>query len=145
MNGIVAAHNEVRALHCAAPLAWSAEVAAVAQQWADHLRDSGCKFEHRPRNAYGENLFYIDPAGSGRPEAVTRNWYSEVRDYDYSKPGFSGETGHFTQVVWRASKRLGCGVAVCNSAGQSAEIWVCNYDPPGNSGGYREQVLSTGC
>lgn len=142
MNGIVAAHNEVRALHCAPPLTWSREVAAVAQKWADHLRDAGCKFEHSPGGKYGENLSYLSPAGIGRPAAITRGWYDEVRDYDFSKPGFAFNTGHFTQVVWRGTERLGCGVAQC----ANAEIWVCNYDPPGNwRGMYREQVLPTGC
>lgn len=37
--------------------------------------------------------------------------------------------GHYTQVVWRDSERLGCGVGDCTGGG---EIWVCNYDPPGN-------------
>lgn len=25
-------------------------------------------------------------------------WYGEIKDYDYSNPGFSAGTGHFTQV-----------------------------------------------
>lgn len=142
MNGIVAAHNQVRALHCAPPLTWSPEIAAVAQKWANHLRDSGCKFEHSPGGKYGENLSYLSPAGIGRPEAITRGWYDEVRDYDFSKPVFGMNTGHFTQVVWRATERIGCGVARC----ANAELWVCNYDPYGNvRGQFREQVLSTGC
>src|SRR5690242_18692994 len=41
-SAIVAAHNRVRAEHCAAPLHWSSELAAVAQKWANHLRDAGC-------------------------------------------------------------------------------------------------------
>ena len=37
--------------------------------------------------------------------------------------------GHYTQVIWRNTQRVGCGVAVCPNG---AEIWTCNYDPPGN-------------
>ena len=32
-------------------------------------------------------------------------------DYDYGNPGFKGGTGHFTQVVWKSSTKLGIGVA----------------------------------
>jgi uncharacterized protein YkwD len=35
------AHNAVRAKHGAAPLTWSADVAAYAQKWAN-----GCKWAH---------------------------------------------------------------------------------------------------
>jgi len=41
--------------------------------------------------------------------------------------------GHYTQIVWRDTKQVGCGVARDNRR----EIWVCNYDPPGNWVGHR--------
>jgi len=37
-------------------------------------------------------------------------------------------TGHFTAMVWKATRRLGC--AKGNCPGQN--LWVCQYDPPGN-------------
>ena len=42
--------------------------------------------------------------------------------------GFSMGTGHFTAMVWKATRRLGC--AKGNCPGQN--LWVCQYDPPGN-------------
>ncbi len=36
--------------------------------------------------------------------------------------------GHYTQVVWRNTKEIGCGKAECGDRA----IVVCNYDPPGN-------------
>ena len=36
--------------------------------------------------------------------------------------------GHFTQLVWKGSTQIGCGVASCG--GQN--FWVCRYSPPGN-------------
>ncbi|MBP9087889.1 MAG: hypothetical protein KBG15_17340, partial [Kofleriaceae bacterium] len=45
-SGIVAAHNVRRARHCAAPLRWSAEVAVVAQRWANGLAARGCAMQH---------------------------------------------------------------------------------------------------
>lgn len=43
--------------------------------------------------------------------------------------------GHYTQLVWRATERLGC------SLSQQNRVAVCQYFPPGNQQGqYRRQV-----
>jgi uncharacterized protein YkwD len=133
------AHNEHRARHCAPPLAWSTDVARVAQSWADRLaRD--CSFQHSG-SKYGENL-WVGTDGAFSSRQVVGAWYGEVAKYDFKRPGFSMDTGHFTQLVWVATKRLGCGTATC----KGNRIWVCNYDPPGNvEGQYRENVLPTSC
>ncbi|MBL0213243.1 MAG: hypothetical protein IPQ07_05120 [Myxococcales bacterium] len=136
----VAAHNKVRAQHCAAPLEWSPKLAQVAQQWANSLRDQGCKFGHSG-GQYGENLA-AGTTGAMPPEAVVAMWYDEVKGYSWKQPGFSMQTGHFTQVVWRGTTKVGCGLAQCGGN----DIWVCEYDAPGNwEGQYREQVLPTSC
>ena len=44
----------------------------------------------------------------------TDAWYNEVKQYNYNQPGFSMATGHFTQLVWKSSRRLGVGVAYNN-------------------------------
>jgi hypothetical protein len=36
--------------------------------------------------------------------------------------------GHYTQVVWRDTTEVGCGLATANGN----DILVCNYNPPGN-------------
>lgn len=136
----VAEHNRVRAKHCAAPLTWSPKLAAVAQAWANSLRDQGCKFGHSG-GQYGENLA-AGTTGALPPSAVVAMWYDEVKGYSFKQPGFSMQTGHFTQVVWRGTTQVGCGMAQC----KGNDIWVCEYDPPGNwEGQYREQVLPEGC
>ena len=66
-------------------------------------------------------------------------WYEEVSSYSFSNPGFSMSTGHFTQLVWAGSKSVGFGVAV--DASGSSFYSVANYDPPGNSGDYENNVL----
>ena len=38
--------------------------------------------------------------------------YSEVCQYNFNNPGWSYDTGHFTQVVWEKSVKLGIGKAV---------------------------------
>jgi uncharacterized protein YkwD len=137
---LVDAHNRVRARHCAKPLAWSAKLAQVAQQWANALRDKGCAFGHSG-GSYGENLA-AGTSGTLDAEDVVKMWYDEVSLYRFPNGGFSAQTGHFTQVVWRGTARVGCGRSQCNGM----DIWVCEYDPAGNwQGQYRENVLPTGC
>jgi len=40
-------------------------------------------------------------------------------------------TGHFTQVVWKGSQQLGCGVASCPAI-PGGTFYVCRYVPAGN-------------
>lgn len=66
-------------------------------------------------------------------------WYNEIEKYDFNRPGFSGETGHFTQVVWKDSKQLGVGYATANNG---FAVCVANYFPAGNfEGQFPENVL----
>ncbi len=70
-------------------------------------------------------------------------FYDEIRDYNWNYPGFSAATGHFTQVVWKASTEIGVGVAVYPDAqyGHRAVVSI-NYRPPGNyAGRFPENVL----
>ncbi len=51
-------------------------------------------------------------------------------------------TGHFTQVVWKSSTRLGLGLAAGKHKGSNAYYCVAEYSPPGNYGNkFRENVL----
>ena len=59
-------------------------------------------------------------------------WYDEIKDYDFNKPGFSMATGHFTQVVWKSSSALGCGIAMGAKNGVNWVYGVGQYTPPGN-------------
>lgn len=141
MAAVVEAHNAHRAKHCAQPLTWSPKLAAVAQDWANSLKAQGCKFGHKPRNTFGENLA-AGSTGILDGKAVTDMWYDEVKLYKFPNGGFSMETGHFTQVVWRQTTQIGCGVTSCNGM----DIWVCEYDPPGNVQTlYRQNVLPKSC
>jgi pathogenesis-related protein 1 len=127
----LAAHNAVRMRVEVPPLAWSSELAQVAQEWADTLLRKGT-FQHQARNPYGENLFEIDGA-TAAPAEVVNDWASEARDYRYRTNSCTAVCGHYTQIVWRGTKRVGCGVA----QNQSRQVWVCEYDPPGNIIGER--------
>ena len=140
MQQALEAHNAARAEHCSAPLAWSSEAAAAADEWAQRLVGRGCTLEHS-RSAYGENLF-MATAGRSSPADVVASWVNERRQYDFRHGGFSMETGHFTQVVWKGTTRLGCAMRTC----RGMDLWVCNYDSPGNvQGGYAQNVMATSC
>lgn len=143
-EGTVAAHNAWRQAVGVPDLAWSNEVATTAQEWADLLAspEGGCRLEHRPNageNArpFGENLYqafaFPDPP-QVTPQDVVDAWGNESQDYDAAThtcaPG--AVCGHYTQVVWRETQVVGCGMATCMSDGFQSIIWVCNYDPPGN-------------
>ncbi len=120
------AHNAVRTELKLPPLQWSDELAAIAKKWADTLLAKN-KFSHNPDSPHGENLFMIS-GGSASPAAVIWQWAAESQNYDYSSNTCSGMCGHYTQLVWRRTLRVGCGVA----RDKRNEIWVCSYDPPGN-------------
>jgi pathogenesis-related protein 1 len=128
---ILAAHNAVRARVGMPSLAWSGRLAARAQDWADTLLARN-QFAHRPNSPYGENIFEIT-GGAATSAQVVSDWASEARDYDYASNRCRGVCGHYTQIVWRTTKEVGCAVA----RGRGREIWVCNYDPPGNYVGER--------
>ncbi len=128
IDQMLAAHNQWRQQVGVPPLTWSPELAAYAQAWANRLLREN-QFEHRSDSPYGENLAW----SSGQqlsPANVVEMWGREQQDYDYAsnqcRPG--QVCGHYTQVVWRDTQQVGCGVA----RGDNREVWVCNYDPPGN-------------
>jgi len=128
---MLTAHNAVRARVNVPPLAWSDRLAVVAQQWASRLLRER-QFYHRPHSQFGENLFEISGARS-TPAGVVAGWASEARDFNYRANTCRGACGHYTQLVWASTREVGCGVARL----KDREVWVCNYDPPGNWVGQR--------
>ena len=125
-QAMLGAHNAVRAQVGVPPLVWSSQLTNVAQDWANHLVVTG-GLSHRPNNRYGENIYTI----SGRiasPIEVVDLWAAEARRYDARSNTCLGVCGHYTQLVWAETRAVGCAVA----SNPQREVWVCNYDPPGN-------------
>ena len=130
-----------------ADLEWDQALADIA---ADHAAQCNWTHNDNRSNNYpgyvGENLAMFS---SGWPtsslvEATLTNWVeNEMSDYDYASNSCSGVCGHYTQVVWRNSQRVGCAVQQCatfNGLGSSynnGNILVCNYSPGGNYSGQR--------
>lgn len=141
----VEAHNRERKKAGVPPLTWDGGLARMADAWARKLCVRGKNFpslNHRPRKPGipGENLWAggnSEKAGYSIDDAV-KSWTDEVRYFD-AKSGQckGGVCGHYTQVVWRDTTHVGCGVATCPAAGMTATVWVCNYRPAGNVIGER--------
>jgi len=130
-------HNTIRAKHGASPLAWDAGLASKAEQWA-----ARCQFKHSggTLGPYGENLAAGTGSAYGIPAAV-KSWTDEVSSYNPNNPVPS----HFTQVVWKSSKKVGCAVHMCTGIFDPkfglAKFVVCEYSPPGNViGRFKENV-----
>jgi len=125
------AHNEYRAKHNVPPLKLNSELTAFAQEWADDVAGRSV-MQHRSNNKYGENIFYFyssDPDHKVHGKDAVDAWYDEIKQHTFGVEPKTTGTGHFTQVVWMDSQKLGVGVTK-NSKGQV--FVVCNYDPPGN-------------
>lgn len=131
----LAAHNKWRALHQAPKLSWDRELQRYAENYASH-----CVFKHSNPPS-GENL----AAGYPTITAAINAWYAEGEQYSYWHPAYSTATGHFTQLVWVGTQKLGCANVACmGKNGTPGNYLVCEYSPPGNitnPGYFRKNVL----
>ncbi|GAA5865446.1 hypothetical protein JCM3774_005639 [Rhodotorula dairenensis] len=131
----LAEHNKLRAAHNAEPLTWNSDLAAAAQSWADK-----CIFQHGGGTALGagENIAAYSGTDSNVAYAISL-WSDEASLYDFSKPGYSDATGHFTQMVWKGTTQVGCAQSYCAPLRDPNGAWswdgffyVCEYLAPGN-------------
>ncbi|EEF40265.1 basic form of pathogenesis-related protein 1 [Ricinus communis] len=121
------AHNAARAAVGVGPMTWDNTVAAYAQNYANQ-RINDCRLVHSG-GRYGENIAWSSGDLSGT--AAVKLWVDEKAFYNYNSNTCAAgqQCGHYTQVVWRNSVRLGCAKVRCRNGGT---FITCNYDPPGN-------------
>jgi hypothetical protein len=134
--------NMYRAKNQAPPLVWDSTITLFSQHWADYL-SSNKLFKHSGSQLYGENLAYFQGYGNDTmtllKDAVDA-WYKEISAYNFSQPGFSEATGHFTCLVWVASTHLGLGISFDTTT--NSAIITMNTSPPGNViGAFQQNVL----
>lgn len=117
-------------------MSWDDELALVAQAWADN-----CYFAHDTyyarlipgRYNAGQNLAAYNVWNWTH---IIDYWHDEVYNFVFgvgSEDG--GSVGHYTQMVWAKSHKIGCGYAVCiilGGLGAFSGFFVCNYSPAGN-------------
>lgn len=118
-------HNNYRSLHGAPGLRHGNSLENAAQDWANHLARIG-RLDHDQNRGgnVGENVAY----SCGYSPNPTKQWYDEESLYDYGRPGYSDATGHFTQVVWKGTSKLGIAKATSNGC----TYVVARYSPSGN-------------
>jgi pathogenesis-related protein 1 len=128
-------HNGARAEVGARKLSWNATLAAYARRHAERRRLDGCKMAHS-RGPYGENVFWGSAGRRWTAADAVKSWVDERSDYDCARNACKRKRvcGHYTQVVWARTKRLGCASVTCDDddGGGGGTFVVCSYDPPGN-------------
>ncbi|XP_074868773.1 glioma pathogenesis-related protein 1-like [Carettochelys insculpta] len=120
-------------------MTWDAALARTARAWAKR-----CLFEHSPYlkekfmshphyEHVGENIWTGHYSLFGVAEAIKR-WKDEVQHYTFQTNECTEICGHYTQVVWDTSHKVGCAVVFCRVVAgmKDAAHFVCNYVPGGN-------------
>ncbi|VDM43982.1 unnamed protein product [Toxocara canis] len=134
-------------------LIYDCDLERQSQEWANR-----CKYGHSPddlRNA-GENIWatyasYPLTIDQQSMLGATKYWWNELmkygiidQSYKYSNAMFS--IGHWTQMAWGNTTRVGCGVADCpGMLGTYTTYVVCQYRAPGNYRGRQIYDFGDGC
>merc|ERR1711909_204698 len=155
-------HNYLRQKHQNTPcMTLDSKLNRDATSWAKKMLRKN-KMEHASGTGQGENLYMAGMGGDMSEAKVEQHikaavdmWYAEIKDYDFktaSKKRGGGAVGHFTQVVWAASTKLGLGYAYGKKSGRNVIYVVGRYSPRGNfhmSGRrkeyYNKNVQRAGC
>ncbi|NXG52434.1 PI16 inhibitor, partial [Psilopogon haemacephalus] len=129
-------------------MSWDTELEAFAQAYAEK-----CIWDHnKERGRRGENLFAMAPTLD--LDFAVEDWNGEEKYYNLSTSScVPGQMcGHYTQVVWASTHRVGCGAKFCEKIEgietEGMHLLVCNYYPPGNMKGrkpYKEGASCSQC
>ena len=135
---ILAAHNAVRASLGLPPLAWDNALGSGAALYAQQMAITNV-FQHSDRTGrpgIGENL-WMGTRGAYSVETMVGAWTSERRFFvpgifpNNSTTGNWADVGHYTQMIWPTTQRVGCAIA---SNGRT-DYLVCRYSGKGNIDG----------
>ncbi|EAZ90993.1 CAP family protein, partial [Crocosphaera chwakensis] len=139
---ILTAHNQYRQQVNITSLSWSDQLANDAQTWSNHLASlGGNQLQHDPNiKRQGENL-WLGTSNRFTYKQMVDYWGQEKQYLNstqfnletVSSTGNWSDVAHYTQMVWKNTKQVGCAVS---TAGNN-DILVCRYSPPGNITGQR--------
>ncbi|KAH8898077.1 PR-1-like protein [Thozetella sp. PMI_491] len=127
INNSLAAHNAARAAVGEKALVWDTTLQAKAQAWADTLATTGA-LQH---GSAGENLYWGSAATDHDLLLATQSWVNEKKNYhgEAIPDGDFNNYGHYSQVVWSNTQRVGMGATRDSKGGVYV---VARYDPVGN-------------
>jgi len=137
---IVAAHNSERAAAGMPPIVWDPQLASAAGVYAQQMAVTGV-FAHSDRSkrrGTGENL-WMGSRGAFSYEAMVGGWGAEKRYFvpgvfpNVRRSGNWADVGHYTQMIWPTTQRVGCAIA----SNASVDYLVCRYATAGNIDGRR--------
>ena len=127
INQVLARVNSIRDEVGVPHLSWDCDLAEGSQSWAVELSKKG-RLEHSHGN-YGENLYWA--SYNSDVIAAVNAWYSEKPNFVYGKSDWCKDgtvCGHYTQLIWKDSKYIGCGIV----RGSGGTYVACRFYPPGN-------------
>ncbi len=126
-KNILRYHNKVRKNVKVPALTWSPKLAKYAQKWARTIKNQNCSLSHS-HSEYGENLFKANK--KYKVVDAAKSWEKEKKYYlrEPLNQNNVQRAGHYTQMVWRNTTKLGCAKTMCGNE----ILVVCNYDPAGN-------------
>ena len=132
---LLEAHNQARNVDGVPPLTWSHELAVEAKRWAEVLASEG-RMRHASideRSGAGENL-WMGSAGNYSASFMVNAFVEEKQHFkpgkfpEISRTGNWRDVGHYTQVVWKGTREVGCAVV----RNERDDFLVCRYWPAGN-------------
>jgi len=151
IDAFVTAHNQARSgplnpppSPALPPVSWDAVLADSAYNYAIRCQGSSGLLSHNDNRSedyqalggsgyVGENIY--GTSGNATPAGAVALWMNEAPSYDYNSGSF-GSAGHYTQIVWRASVRIGCAIVDCPALTYHNTV-ICDYAPGGNITGQK--------
>ncbi|XP_064174765.1 GLIPR1-like protein 1 [Anguilla rostrata] len=139
-------------------MTWDGALAKSARAWA-----RSCRFSHNPLlttprklhpqfHPVGENLWVGESVSGFQAEKAIQKWHEEVTDFTYSTLACRPNKmcGHYKQVVWAQSYKVGCAVQFCPNgveeySKKKSTIFVCNYGEAGNFRGFPPYSEGASC
>ncbi|XP_077861555.1 Golgi-associated plant pathogenesis-related protein 1-like [Saccoglossus kowalevskii] len=139
-------HNFYRCKHGSPQLQLSSQLNDYAQEWAEelaatdsseHSTNRGSNPPNRGENIWtGYDVFRWQSYDQFTGSTPVSDWYSEIVNYDFASGTLNSSNEHFTQLVWKSSDQLGCGIATAQRAYGPKFYVVCQYEPAGNFGNF---------
>ncbi|BAM39934.1 ribosomal protein S29 [Theileria orientalis strain Shintoku] len=115
------AHNDYRRIHTVQELEWNNELATSAQKEAARITKERCDLP----------LYYSGLAGTNYLSVGKQQFDEGIAVKFWYEAGVTTRNPNvlaFTQLVWKDTKAIGCGVSCCSEN----MVLVCRYYPLGN-------------